>query len=1041
MRSSLLGLASFVALSGISCAAGAAGLGKIVVYSALGQPLRAEIVVSATREEFTDMKAQLASQEAFKQAGLDYATSLLSIRFNLEKRPDGQAIIKLSSDRPINDPFVDMLLELNWASGRLVREYTFLLDPPEVAAKAGTGSGAAGTRPVARVSEAGSTGGQSGKSSDLRSNGGEKPSGKPKVDSEATGQATEREVRRGDTLHRIATETRHAGVSVEQMLVGLFKANQDAFEGGNMNRLRTGKILSVPQKSEIAAIPPDDARKLVTAQSSDWNAYRNRLAGLVAKSPVRDEAAKQEVAGKISVKVEEKVAPAADVKDQLKVSKTVTTEAKSSGASGKSSEEDLIAKEKALKETNERVAMLEKNLVELQKLIELKNQSLAELQKQAAGQQASPAKGSGDEPPKSASTSSGAMSDAAPMAPSTTDSTTGLAAEEKAGGGTTDQSAQAPTVAEPKSVEPPKAKPAVASPPLPEGPSFAEELLQNPVTLAAGGGILALLAAYFLARRRRLNKQHAPVSESDSSTLSPESSSLISNSVFRSTGGQSVDTSSQTPAQTDFSQAGPGSIDTDEVDPVAEADVYMAYGRDVQAEEILLEAKVKDPRRYAIPLKLLEIYSNRKDVKKFETLATELYGETGGVGPDWAKAVLLGAALDPSNPLFGAKTASDVSEDIIRPVLPVGFGSEESPDNGEPSPRVGLLEISEMVGADGAAPEAELSVESNDGERAASTDFEFDLEFVSGAEENNLSGDEGIPVAPPAVAPETATLEAGAALDFDLSFDAESELLANPSASKQKIEDVSSFNFSMPELESDALPASPVVEEVPTIEFDLGAVQSASDSSDMHPANAEPVNEADLANEPGPEEVEFDVNLNESAFLAKSPAETPAFDMTSIDLDLSVPESGSEMEHEKQVLIDENPGMPLGRTDEESDEWLSPSSAPEVAVPDLTFDDFQVSTAVNPDFEIDGEDVGDDQTLISQSETIVNPMLLETEDMMAPDFDMPVNEEVATKLELANAYEEMGDLEGARELLQEVLKEGDAPQREKAQAILSRIGE
>jgi pilus assembly protein FimV len=107
-------------------------------------------------------------------------------------------------------------------------------------------------------------------------------------------------------------------------------------------------------------------------------------------------------------------------------------------------------------------------------------------------------------------------------------------------------------------------------------------------------------------------------------------------------GGQSVDTSNSL-GQTDFSQAGPGSIDTDEVDPVAEADVYMAYGRDAQAEEILLEAKQKDPRRFAIHLKLLEIYLSRKDVKPFDRAGNgtlqgyrgirSRVGKSGGYGP------------------------------------------------------------------------------------------------------------------------------------------------------------------------------------------------------------------------------------------------------------------------------------------------------------------------------------------------------------------------------------------------------------------------
>ena len=120
VRSSVIALASCLVLSGLPSLAQAAGLGKIVVFSALGQPLRAEIELSATREELSDMKAQLASPDSFKQAGIDYSSALQSLRFSLDKRANGQSVIRLSSDRPINDPFVDMLLELNWPAGRLV---------------------------------------------------------------------------------------------------------------------------------------------------------------------------------------------------------------------------------------------------------------------------------------------------------------------------------------------------------------------------------------------------------------------------------------------------------------------------------------------------------------------------------------------------------------------------------------------------------------------------------------------------------------------------------------------------------------------------------------------------------------------------------------------------------------------------------------------------------------------------------------------------------------------------------------------------------
>ena len=119
-----------VAVSAVSLSASAAGLGRITVLSGLGQPLRAEVEIAATPEELQNLTARLASAEAFRQAGVDYSPSVSGLRMAVERRGNG-AVVRVSSDRPINEPFVDMLVELNWSSGRLIREYTFLLDPPD----------------------------------------------------------------------------------------------------------------------------------------------------------------------------------------------------------------------------------------------------------------------------------------------------------------------------------------------------------------------------------------------------------------------------------------------------------------------------------------------------------------------------------------------------------------------------------------------------------------------------------------------------------------------------------------------------------------------------------------------------------------------------------------------------------------------------------------------------------------------------------------------------------------------------------------------
>src|SRR6185295_2456306 len=109
-----------------------AGLGRLSVNSAIGQPLNAEVeIVSLQSGEEDSLTARLASPEAFRQAGIELSSALVGVRFSIEKRGN-RPVIRLSTVQPVNEPFLDLLIELQWATGRLVREYTFLLDPPEL---------------------------------------------------------------------------------------------------------------------------------------------------------------------------------------------------------------------------------------------------------------------------------------------------------------------------------------------------------------------------------------------------------------------------------------------------------------------------------------------------------------------------------------------------------------------------------------------------------------------------------------------------------------------------------------------------------------------------------------------------------------------------------------------------------------------------------------------------------------------------------------------------------------------------------------------
>ena len=684
LRVSALAVASCLgAFSGI---ADAAGLGRITVFSALGQPLRAEIEVNAAPDEVSGMVARMATPESFRQAGLEYAGALSSVRVALDKRSSGQPYIRLTSDRPLSEPFFDVLLELNWSSGRLVREYTFLLDPPEINPEKAASAPVMATpvvaektvdrtaekvieKPAERVSERPAEQPVSGKEvapATEKAPKAEEPKLKkttstPTPAGGGDGQDGQRQVKQGDTLSRIAREAKIEGVALEQVLIGLFRANPDAFQGKNMNRLKAGKILTMPSKESLEEVAAPAARKEVIAQAQDWNAYRRKLAGVTAQEPVAEAPAQAAVAGKITAKVEDKAAKPVDNKDQVKVSKAVTPGTQPPAVKKASEEEERVAREKALKDSADRVAQLEKNVNDLKTLADLKNKQLAQTQATAkpadsapvtkapeAAKPATPATPATPTVPvvetKPAApvvaAPTGSKDPAAPSGPAPV-AAPGISAPTAAAPALT----PAPDAAKPADTPMPKPKPkAPPPPPVEEDGGLLPMLAGAVAVLVAGIGGLV-----FYRRRKAANAGEMPV-------VSPSlgEASLGANSVFRATGGQSIDTSAATPAVTDFSQTGPGAIDTDEVDPVAEAEVYMAYGRDAQAEEILLEALQKDSKRLAIHLKLLEIYSQRKSAKQFETLATELYSQTGGNGVEWEKAVAMGAKLDPANPLYSS---------------------------------------------------------------------------------------------------------------------------------------------------------------------------------------------------------------------------------------------------------------------------------------------------------------------------------------------------------------------------------------------------
>jgi pilus assembly protein FimV len=602
----------------------AAGLGKLTVLSPLGQPLNAEIeIVSLQSGEEDGLTARLASPEAFRQAGVEYNSALSSVRFAVQRK-DGRPILRLTTTQPVNEPFLDLLVELQWSTGRLVRAYSFLLDPPEYKGPAIAAAPSA-PAPQQKPAEAPAPSAPAVQERPLE------PAPSAAAPAAPAAPGTTYEVKKGDTLARIAREHLAPGVSLNQMLVAIYRANEDAFIRNNVNLVRAGRILNIPAEDTSTGVDAEEANELIRSHAAEFRQYRERLAA----APTSAEAApgQRAVTGRIEPKPAE---PAPAAPDQLRLSKVEPGKAGSAGSRA-AREDDRAAQERAAKEAESRVADLEKNVADLQKLLALKNQQLAELEQKGGAKPAPEAPKPAAEAPKPAAEAPKPAAEAPKPA----------AEAPKPAAEAPKPAAEAPKPAAPKPPAKPAAKaPAKKGPPPPE-PSIIDEFLGNPLYLGLLGLVLVLLVVYgwWTWRRKKATQAKFHSSVLGASSAGPGTPSVLGAPAAAAAAGATAPSAPQ--------QSQPAApMEAEEVDPIAEADVYMAYGRDAQAEEILKEALQKDPNRVPVHAKLLEIYANRRDAKAFEQTALKLKGLTNGTGPEWEKAAALGRSVDPQNGVY-----------------------------------------------------------------------------------------------------------------------------------------------------------------------------------------------------------------------------------------------------------------------------------------------------------------------------------------------------------------------------------------------------
>lgn len=989
-----------------------AGLGKLNVSSGLGEPLKAEIeLLSVSPEELSTLVVAIASAEAYAAQGITRLGIHNNIQVEVAKSSNGLPVLKLRSIQPVSDPYLDMLIQVDWASGRLQREYTVLLDPPgykppldNVATLPIKSPSIKSDTPPTNLGNIATT---SQKSAKFKKNIDASKISEAEQGNEGGETIT---TRRHDTLSTIANELQIEGVSLDQMLVGLYDANKKAFSNGNMNRLKVGQIIKVPTKESLTSITKAQATQFVKIHSNNWNGYRNTLASAVAGSAAMETAEqKQSASGKVGV-AEVQPMPTTVPKDVIKLSAGNKAILNAVGNGDKllqdkivSMQEEAIAREKSLKETQDRTLLLEKQVQDMQKLLALKSQSMNDLQKNAELTATAENAKSNTSLPKT---------DELPLHNNSGDlNATGLQKNESALIANTPakniQKDKALTIqAQNKDASPVIAKVEASD------IGFIQQVI-NSIDLKILGaiGAVAALAVGWLFLR---NKRKKDLDSFEHGILT--SGGLRANTVFGNTTGNA--STSDTSFLTDFAQSADGSmIDTNDVDPIAEAEVYMAYGRDAQAEEILKDAILKEPKRYELHLKLLEMYAARKDISAFEAISGELYTTLGSDDPTWIKVAQIGLTMEPGNPLYAIGNNAmpmmpSANTDYLFEApktnnIEFSFDADPALDNND------ILEQNNSNLEKSAEP---LNFESEPAIDLRVHDLHADPENLPGI--NHLSGDEHLI---------NVNSDIDNTIDFDLnSFNIE---MTDEDIGPTNVLESNDTHLLFNDLTASAfeLPKKAEINDSQVLDYDLDFAEPIK-YSHKEVLNGDESPEI-LISDTHTISFEFEElsdTFNESDILSRETQPIIAFD----------PPSDAALSFEARSKINQDISTTdlndIDSLDLDSHEDLSKSD--DVSSSPDTLITFEAKPFDLSSINLELNDV------VTEVEVPANKILLEEDTFdsmkLAHEIESP---DIDIKLDLVSAYIDMEDKEGARELLEEIFKEGGVQQLIRAQHLLASL--
>ncbi|QHD02133.1 peptidoglycan-binding protein [Pseudomonas sp. S04] len=908
VRKLVLAIAAASALS--SGMAHALGLGELTLKSTLNQPLVAEIELLDVKDlTVAEVVPSLASADDFAKAGVDRQAFLNDLTFTPVLNANGKSILRVTSSQPLSEPMVKFLVQVMWPNGRLLRDYSVLLDPSKFSPQTAEAAGQAA----------------------------------PAINAPVTGATAQHTTVARDTLWEIAAKARNGG-SIQQTMLAIQALNPDAFIDGNINRLKAGQVLRLPDATQITQLPQTQAIAEVAAQNKAWRQGRRYVP--------RTQAQQLDATGRAP----DAAAAQGAARDSLSLVSAESGKNTGKGAVGDSkgisnklavTQESLDTTRRDNAELKSRVADLQSQMDKLQRLIELKNNQLAKLQ--AEGGATPEAVASETLPAESVPATAPAATDAVPTAT-------------------------------------PGETPAKATP-----EQTYNELLTSPLLmgLIGGGAIVLALLLLLLARRRKAQQEaekhvrmaRALAEESDfNEDLDLPESSFEGLEEPAPTAKLAT---APTPAPVVAAVVTPVVMTTPIAAPLVapageraddvlgHAQAHIDEGRLNQAASLLEEGIKQEPQRSELRLKLMEVHGMQGDRDAFVVQERQLVAN----GKNFAQVEELKsrfpamAAVAAVGGIAAAAVAAELDAQYVKDLL------LDEPQEPAPSAEEPALDddFDSAFDLDLDAPQAAPPVEPAAAVTALEDDFDsaFDLDLDQPEE----------PVAAP-VAP------AEVALDDDLD---------------------AAFDLSLDELEA----VSPAV------------------------VATEPV--ADLEDFPLDDDLSFE-----------SPAEAPQSpaDLADFDLDLAGDVPESVLAEDAAVLgLDDEP-QDLAVSEEPAVAEVTPDDLELPADFDLSLADEMDAPATSDDFITDLDDVHAELDRFAEDlehPPIGEPSFTAEDAALAMDNDEPEfdflsgTDEVATKLDLAQAYIDMGDKDGARDILGEVLSEGNDGQKGEAKEMLARL--